>query len=435
MTLQNQPILTEIPSTTARKRRINWLLLLSSLPVFGAVGAFAVIDNGPVAPLDVKTVVDDLALPTVADNSVDTFWREERIQSGDSLGSLLTRMGVTDPAALTYLRNQSELKGLQQLRTGRTVEAQTNSDGELLGLQYLDADGKLIQVKATADGYTVSKQDAQLSVGIAMRAGTIKSSLFAATDDANLPESISSDLADMFDSEINFRKSLRRGDRFKVIFETYSWNGQPVKTGRLLAAEFINAGKTYRAIAFTDSSGHTNYYSPDGHSLRQAFMRSPLPFTRVTSGFAMRLHPILGLWKQHKGVDFGAPIGTPVRVTADGVVSFVGTKTGYGNVVEVKHFGDYSTLYGHLSAFGPIKVGTKVSQGDLIAYTGMSGWATGPHLHYEFRIKNEPRDPMSEVVPVAMPMDAKLLPAFKAQAAQYLAKFDLMQNARDVALD
>ncbi|WP_018150588.1 M23 family metallopeptidase [Leeia oryzae] len=432
MTLNKTPILTENVQQSERKKRIKWLIVLTSLPLLGGAGAFAVVgsQDATTAPIEMKTVVSQLALPEIQSSTVDVFHKEERIQSGDTLGSLLSRMGVSDPAALQFLRQQGELKGLQQLKAGKTIQATTNDNGELLGLRYIDGEGKEVKVEPAGDGFTVSRGDMKLDFNVAMKAGTIKSSLFAATDAADLPDSIATELADMFGSEINFHKGLKKGDRFKVIYETFANNGQVVKTGRLLAAEFVNNGKLYRAVSFTNpSTGHTDYYTPDGKNLRKAFLQSPMEFTRVTSGFAMRLHPILGMWKQHKGVDYGAPIGTKVKVTADGVVAFAGTKNGFGNVVEVKHFGDFSTVYAHLSGFAPgLKVGSKVNQGDVIAFVGQTGWATGPHLHYEFRVAGEAKDPLSTVVPVAQPLDAKLLPKFEQDTRVLTAKFDLLDN-------
>lgn len=429
-------ILTENTVPAARKSGINWLLWLSSVPLLGIAGAFAVVGQQQRTPVDTVAVVDELTVPNLQSAAPDVYWREERIQQGDSLGSLLSRMGVSDPAALQYLRKQTELSGLKQLKLGRTVQAQTDAEGELLGLQYMDADGVLVKVTAAGDSFSVSKDKVQMTVGTAMKAGTIKSTLFAATDAADLPDDIATSLSDMFGSQINFHKGLHKGDRFKVVYETMSYNGQVVQTGRLLAAEFINGGKVYRAVSFTDASGHTAYYTPEGKSLRKAFLQSPMEFTRVTSGFAMRMHPVLGEWKQHKGVDYGAPTGTKVKVTADGVVTFAGVKNGYGNLIEVKHFGNFTTAYAHLSGFAPnLKVGSKVSQGELIGFVGQTGWATGPHLHYEFRVAGEARDPLSDVVPIAKPMDDKVLPQFTAHASTLTARFDLMQTLQERNLD
>ncbi|MCB6182143.1 peptidoglycan DD-metalloendopeptidase family protein [Leeia sp. TBRC 13508] len=431
--MTKKTILTE----KSGKKRIRWTIVLTSLPVLVGAGAFAIVQpSETTAPIEQRWVTNDVEMPVVANDETLVLNKEERIQSGDSLAAVLARMGISDPAALKFLREQGSLQGLQQIRAGKVLQATTDLDGSLIKLSFTDSDGKEVRVEQKGNSFQVIRGDLTLDYNVAMTAGTITNSLFGATDAAGLPDDIATELADMFGSEINFHKGLKKGDRFKVVYETFSYQGRVVKTGKLLAAEFVNGSKTYRAVSFTAPNGRTEFYTPEGENLRKAFLQSPMEFTRVTSGFAMRLHPVLGQWKQHKGVDYGAPTGTKVKVTADGVVSFAGVKNGYGNVVEVKHFGDYSTLYAHLSGFAPgLKVGTKVQQGDLIAFVGQTGWATGPHLHYEFKVAGEAKDPLSTVVPLAMPLDPKLKPLFTKQTGELMAKFDLMEHAWGKSLD
>jgi murein DD-endopeptidase MepM/ murein hydrolase activator NlpD len=237
-------------------------------------------------------------------------------------------------------------------------------------------------------------------------------------------------MVDMFSTDIDFATDLRRGDRFNVVYETFWQNGEYVRAGRVLASEFVNAGKTYQAVWYEDpqSKEGGSYYSFDGKSLKKAFLKSPLEFTRISSGFAMRMHPILGIWKQHKGVDFAAPIGTPIRAAATGVIDFAGTQRGYGNVVVIKHWSNYSTAYAHMSGFASgLRKGMKVNQGDVIGYVGATGWATGPHLHYEFRVNNEPRDPLSVDVPNAQPLAGLELLRFRSVAADMTHRFALLR--------
>jgi murein DD-endopeptidase MepM/ murein hydrolase activator NlpD len=269
-----------------------------------------------------------------------------------------------------------------------------------------------------------------------MKSGVIRNSLFGATDAAGIPDAIATQIAELFSTDIDFHQDLRKGDSFNVVYETKSLNGQMVMTGRVLAAEFVNAGHPYRAVFFDGVNGKGEYYTPDGKPLKKAFLRSPLEFSRISSGFEMRFHPILKQWRQHKGVDYAAAIGTKVRAIADATVEFVGQQNGYGNFIVLKHSGNYSTAYGHLSAFAKgLHKGEKVSQGDLIGYVGMTGWATGPHLHYEFRIAGVATNPLTANIPVAFPIAAQQLPKFKAEAQPLVARLNLLDGTNLTAME
>jgi len=257
----------------------------------------------------------------------------------------------------------------------------------------------------------------------------IRSSLFAATDAVGVPDSIAMQLADVFSGDVDFYRDLRKGDHFTVVYEVYHLGGRPVRAGRLLAAEFVNQGRAIRAVHFGSS-----YYAPDGRNLRKAFLRAPLEFSRVSSGFGMRRHPIHSGWKAHKGIDYAAPIGTRVRAAGDGVVEFAGVKNGYGNVVILRHNGQYSTVYAHLSRIG-VRRGARVAQNDTIGLVGQTGWATGPHLHYEFRIAGQARNPLSIAMPSGLPVPAQSLAAFHAQAEPLVARLDLLANANVALLE
>jgi len=270
---------------------------------------------------------------------------------------------------------------------------------------------------------------AELERRIEMRAGYINSSLFAATDAAQIPDTVTGKFVDMFSTNVDFRSDLRRGDHFNLVYETFWQNGSYVRAGRILAAEFVNGGKTYQAIWFEDAKSEQGggYYSFDGKSLKRAFLKSPLEFTRISSGFSMRVHPLTGAWKQHKGIDFAAPTGTPIRAAADGTIEFVGNRGGYGNFIIVKHWKPYSTAYGHMSRFASgIRTGSKVRQGDVIGYVGTTGWSTGPHLHYEFRVNNAQQNPLNIDMPNARPLAAGELQQFRAAAADMEHRFSLL---------
>ncbi|MDB5776833.1 MAG: peptidase [Herbaspirillum sp.] len=410
---------------TSRKTKI-----ISATALFFAACAFGAAGVVPPAPdpadAPVRAVLLDLALPDLTQQIVQLsdsrqyYSNEERVRSGDTLATLLTRLGVDDDAAAAFIKSDALAHTIMQLRPGKRVRAQTDADGELLQLSTTiagdDDDAiKNLLITRNGDRFQSMEAPAALERRIEMRSGEIRSSLFAATDAAQIPDAIASQMVEMFSTNVNFASDLRRGDHFNVVYETFWHNGEPVRTGRVLAGEFVNDGQTYQSVWFNDPSSKQGggYYGFDGKSLKKAFLKSPLPFTRISSGFSMRLHPILGKWKQHKGVDFAAPTGTPIRASGDGVIDFVGQQTGYGNVIMIKHWSNYSTVYGHMSRFAAgIRKGEKVSQGDVIGYVGQTGWATGPHLHYEFRIANVPRDPMSVDVPNAQPLTTAQMQRF-----------------------
>jgi murein DD-endopeptidase MepM/ murein hydrolase activator NlpD len=245
-----------------------------------------------------------------------------------------------------------------------------------------------------------------------VRSGRIESTLFAAADDADVPDPVATQLAEVFGSEVDFHRDLRRGDRFTVVFEQMLHEGRPVRSGRLLAASFESGKRALRAVWFEDPDGRGSYYAPDGRTLRKSFLRSPLEFSRITSGFSMRLHPILNTWRQHNGVDYAAPTGTRVRAVGDGTVDFAGVQSGYGNVVVLRHASGVTTHYAHLSAIH-VRKGARVSQADTIGLVGATGWATGPHLHFEFRVNNEHRNPLAMTPPEPEPLSGSRLAAFR----------------------
>ena len=385
------------------------------------VAAFGITPDTTLDTPSVRTITRALPLPAVAaDDSADgPYWREERVTRGDTIGSLLARAAVVDADAMEFLRNDATARALYQLKPGRPLAVATDDDGRLTGLRFLSADGQLLSIARTGSGFVATRKAPPDDTRLTLRAGEIQSSLFAAADAAELPDSVTLALADIFGGDIDFYHDLRRGDRFAVLYETRYVNGEPAGTGRVVAAEFDNGGRTLRAYLWRAPDGTEGYYNEDGRNSRNAFLRSPMEFSRITSGFTMaRFHPILHTMRAHKGTDFAAPIGTPVRATADGVVTFVGQQTGYGNVIMLKHDGRYSTVYAHLSRFaGETRQGVRIHQGETIGYVGQTGWATGPHLHYELRVDGEPRDPMTVALPMATPVGDQQRAAFAAAIA------------------
>jgi murein DD-endopeptidase MepM/ murein hydrolase activator NlpD len=417
-------------------RSARALTLAALFPIFGVVAAFGFAPLAPDPALAPKYQVEVALAPLSLGAQIQSldlapavYERAERVGRGDTLGTMLTRLGVEDATAENFMRASPAAHGLYQLRPGRTITVETDERGNLFRLAYDEpaaaaadplaaGSSASLVVARQAEGFTAREEVLPNDRTVELREGEIATSLFAATDAAAVPESVASQIADIFAGDIDFYRDLRRGDRFRVVFESYQHSGQVVHTGRVLAVEFVVAGKSHQAVWYQPVGQSGNYYGFDGHSLRRAFLRAPLSFTRISSGFGGRVHPILNIWKWHTGIDYAAPIGTPIRATADGVVKFVGQQTGYGNAIELKHQGVYSTLYGHLSAFAHgLHAGQSVTQGDVIGYVGMTGWATGPHLHYEFRINGVAKDPLHVAMPDATPVARDQLAAFHRDIA------------------
>lgn len=432
-------ILAQKGNEQERKLRLRWLVALSSLPLFGMVTAFGIAPQTETSQIKVQAVTEALLLPAITQDptAVAEFWREERIQRGDTVAELLKRLNIDEQDAQAFLRSNKNTSALYQLKPGKTVQARTSASGELISLRYMNSEGSLLHVEKQGDTFSATEKAAPLEQRVQMKAGKIVSSLFAATDAVDLPDAVAMQLVEMFSTDIDFHKDLRKGDNFTAVYETFHNNGEQIKSGRVLAAEFTNQGKTYRAVYFQDAQGHGGYYTADGKSLRKAFLRSPLEFSRITSGFTnARYHPVLKEWRAHKGIDYGAPIGTRIKAVADGTVSYIGKQNGYGNLLVLKHQGQFSTAYGHLSGFGKgLRVGSKVSQGDIVAYVGMTGLATGPHLHYEFRVAGVQRNPLTVDMPTAFPIATQYRQQFQATSQDMLARFNLLRGTNLASLD
>jgi murein DD-endopeptidase MepM/ murein hydrolase activator NlpD len=396
-------------------------LLLGGFAAFGTV-------NEPPPPVG-RTIVENLALTIPpADEAQQLYWREERFERGDTFASFLNRLGVNGDDSAKLIRQNRADNFLKALNPGTVVQVKTDANGTLLSLEFVSARNTLVGVERKGDGFAGIEEQVPLTSVVKVASGEIHTSLFASTDEAGLPDAVSMQIADIFSGDIDFHRGLRRGDRYSVVYEMLYYEGRAVKGGRVLATEFINNGRSYRAVWFGDGD-KGGYYTPEGKNLRKAFLRSPLEFSRVTSGFAMRIHPTRGVWHQHKGVDYGAPTGTRIRATSDGTVDSIGRQNGYGNAVVLRHTNNVTTLYAHMSGFASgLRKGMRVSQGDTIGYVGATGWATGPHLHYEFRVGNEHRNPLTVVMPAADPLPSHRLAAFKAHVREVSAPLNLLSN-------
>jgi murein DD-endopeptidase MepM/ murein hydrolase activator NlpD len=431
--------------STRKARIVSASAVALTFVAFGAAGVAPLALDADDLP--VKTITQDIASPNLApqlteiDQQDDTqkYVREERIRAGDTLATLMQRLGVNDDAAESFIKKDKTAKAIMQLRTGKRVLAQTDDDGSLQWLRATIVDGqdnpvKTVSIAKKGNGFTASEAPVKLERRVEMHAREITSTLFAATDSdadgARLPDSVTRQILEMFSTNIDFRSDVKRGDRFNVVYETFWQDGEMVRAGRILAGEFTNRGTTYQSVWFEDPASKMGggYYSFDGKALKKAFLKSPLEFTRVSSGFSMRVHPISGDWKAHKGIDFAAPTGTPIRAAGDGVVDFAGTQNGYGNVIVLKHWNNYTTAYAHMSRFAAgVRKGQKVSQGDLIGYVGTTGWSTGAHLHYEFRVGGEARDPAKLNVLAQAPLTSAEKARFNTVAGDMIHRFALLR--------
>lgn len=409
----------------------------------GGGGALAVASFAPEAPTEpVRLVSEAVELSPLGaqieqlDAYTFTLYRSEQTRAADSPESLFKRLGLADPAAAAFVRrNETAWKALfGRGTTGRmvTVEATDRQGLQRLRTHWVESDDdstfKRLVVERAGDGFAARVETAPLVATQRLASGVVRSSLFAATDEAAIPDSVARQLVDIFESSIDFRRHLRRGDRFSIVYETLEADGEPIRAGRVLSAEMVNRGRTHQALWFKEQSaaGQGSYYSFDGQSLRKAYLIMPLQFTRMTSGFGMRTHPVYGGQRGHAGIDYGAPRGTPVRTVGDGTVEFAGVQNGYGNVIYIKHRnGRDTTVYGHLSHID-VKAGEQVVQGVKIGEVGATGVATGPHLHFEFRVNGDPQDPAAVLAEQRedAPVSASGRPAFAKLASVMKLQLD-----------
>ncbi len=368
------------------------------------------------------------AEPAPADSPApEEPWRSYTLEAGETLSQLGKRAGLSAGTALALARSSADVYPARRLRSGHTFRIRPGENGRPAEVRYQIDDHRFLRWQPReGGGFHAEIRDYPRTVQVRQAYGRIETSLFEAGAEAGLSERTTMELARIFGWDIDFAHDLRRGDWFRVLYEEVYREGERVADGAILAAEFITRGKSHRAIRFTDSAGRTDYYHPDGRSVRKAFLRSPVKFTRITSRFSRsRNHPILKRRRAHKGVDYGAPSGTPVRSTGEGRVIFRSRKGGYGRVVMIRHAGRYTTVYAHLSGYArSARRGRRVKQGQTIGYVGQSGLATGPHLHYEFRVHGRHRNPLTVRLPNAEPLPEKYRDTFRRQRHHLTAWLD-----------
>ncbi|TAN49497.1 MAG: peptidase M23 [Methylococcaceae bacterium] len=408
-------------------------LVTGLLATLAAGASYALIgsDNN-LAPPDVSQATYPLLLPKHSSASLpkpDTEQTEAPhrtthwVKPGETLQQIFAHLTLSPDDLRDVLNSGAAAHALKMLTPGRILMLQTQADDRLEKLVYQQTPVQSIIVQRGHKGFTVELSEHNVDRELTRVSSTIHNSLLHDGRRAGLSNKLIMQLADIFGWDVDFAQDLREGDRFTVIYELLYVNGEATGTGDILAAEFINQGKTYQALRYTNEQGHTDYYTAAGQGLQKAFLRTPVEYAHISSYFSLaRKHPILNTIRAHKGVDYAAAVGTPVRSTGSGRIAFMGQQSGYGNVVVVEHNTKYSTLYGHLSRFGSLKKGSPVRQGEIIGYVGQTGLATGPHLHYEFHVDGEHKDPLTVALPQTEPLKSRQMAAFRQHTLSYITE-------------
>ncbi|MFM1990535.1 MAG: hypothetical protein RJA99_3492 [Pseudomonadota bacterium] len=411
----------------------------------GAVTSLAAVTAFGVAPLTsaelppVQSTVEAIALvPTVLE-SEPGYVQQEKIRRGETLASLLARLGADDAEFAAFVRRDPIARRLLELRPGRTVSAVVGDDRSISRLTYRlavddpDSLGRRLVIVRDGERLSAVEEAVPIERSLETRSAEVRRTLVEALDTADIPDNVVTKMADVFGTDVDLQKDVRRGDRLRVVYETLREAGslEPPIVGKILAVQFRGGQRKLEAVWFDRGDGSGAYYTFDGRNLSRPFLASPLEFTRVSSGFTeSRLHPVLRDWRAHKGVDMPAPIGTNVRAVANGTVDYIGQQRGYGNVVVVKHDARHMTLYAHLHQFSDgLQAGSAVRQGEVLGTVGQTGWATGPHLHFEFHIDGQHVDPMAVVAqePVRA-LQGEERSRFAVLAGQYRARFGLLDT-------
>jgi murein DD-endopeptidase MepM/ murein hydrolase activator NlpD len=428
---------TPTAGLSGRKRPIKTILGLTTGGLLMAAGAIAMVQPDK-ATAPAQRLVSDALIIELPDRAAQAqaaqpheYFTETRIQSGDTIASILSRLNIQEEGFMAFISSDPiTRKAAHRLVPGRIVAAALDDEGGMKWLRYFHTPGtenqgqyqtEFLQITKTDDRSFVAQEivaDTESQMHLA--AGMIRSSLFGATDGAGVPDAITLQMAEILGGRVDFLRDIRRGDEFRVLYETRTFEGRPAGSGRVLAVQFINNGKLLEGMWFSPEGERGGYYDSEGRSIQAAFLRNPIQFTRISSNFGMRQHPIHRNWRAHNGVDFAAPTGTPIRASGDGVVEFIGNRGGFGKLVILRHANNIKTLYAHQSRFARgLKRGDRVSQGEVIGYVGMTGWATGPHLHYEFHINSKPVDPMRIDMPEATVLDTRQREQFLTQASPW----------------
>ena len=397
-------------------------------------------DNAKPAPFDATTTpIGTQSTPIAApapQAEPELQLRTFTVKSGDSLSLLFKRAGLTDRDLYQLIDQAPEARALRRIMPGHEITFALDEQGQLQELLYQRDRLRSLRFSLSDDKtFQAEELERTPDIQMAYRRATINSSLFMAGQQAGMTDNLTMELAGIFGWDIDFILDIRRGDTFSVLFEEQFLDGEKIGNGAILAAEFTNRGKTFRAVRYTNAEGEANYFTPEGRSMRRAFLRTPVEFTRISSPFnPNRRHPVLNTIRAHKGTDYAAPTGTPVKASGDGRIKFAGRKGGYGNTVIIQHGQTYETLYAHLNAFHRnIRSGTRVKQGQIIAYVGSTGLATGPHLHYEFYVNGSVRNPVTVELPQAESVPNSEMARFKSQVQPIMAELEQYHQETQLA--
>lgn len=435
-----EAVVPERPRKTVRNR--YWLMLLFAVIVGVGFQLFNQSATASHSTLTVGTVnrtsnlapdADTLAAsgttqtPTPIGISV-----QMKVRRGDSMARLFAANDLSATDLDSIMRLGDDTDQLKTILPGQLIDVTHDAQGHVLSLHTQIDTAHVLDIRDAAQGYVARVSEIPTTIHTAYAHGVIENSLFDAASRAGLDDGVTMQLIHLYAWDIDFAHDIQSGDSFSVLYQKIQRQGQPIADGDILAAEFTTGGKTFKVIRYTDPDGDTGYYTPDGHNVRKALIRAPVAFSRISSGFSLhRLNPVLGYTRAHQGVDYAAPTGTPIKAAGDGRIIFRGRKGGYGNCIMIQHGGGYSTLYAHMSRFRRgLHVGSHVEQDQVIGYVGMTGVATGPHLHFEVRVNGVPRNPRTVKLPDAAPILAKYLPDFERQSGMLLAQLDNVNETR-----
>ena len=423
--------------TSAGKRLASALAAALSVATLTAFAVAPLAEEPP--PPNLRVIEPVSLLPQPLEIEGD-FLRQTVISRGETLGSLFRKLGEQDRELMDFVRTDATGRKLLRLQAGTTVRAEVDQQNRITSLSYpLDRSDSTeqpmrLELQRVDGQWQAAIVPMVLDRTLVTRTATISSSLFAATDQVDIPDAITAQIPEIFAAEMDFHRDVRKGDKLRVVYESFTdpetlSDGQP---GKLLAVEYQSQGRRLEAVWFERDDGTGDFYNFDGRTLRKRFLRSPMEFTRITSGFTNgRRHPVFRDWRAHKGVDYAAPTGTKIRTIGDGVVDFIGVQRGYGKVVIVKHDRERSTLYAHMSKFAPkVSEGARLNQGDVIGYVGQTGWASGPHLHFEFLVNGEPNDPAAVLPPPEPPLNMQALARFKEETSDLLQRMRWQESAQ-----
>lgn len=366
----------------------------------------------------------DAAGPAATDR-----WQTVKVKPGQTLGQVFAELGLPAADMHRLLAHPGARTPLTLVRAGQEFEFDIPAPGTLRAIRFDKDDSTRVELSLAGERIVETTLPRDVQRRVLMASGEITHSLYGAGERAGLAASTINELANVFEHDIDFTRDLREGDRFHVVYEEIWRDGERVRHGGIVAASFINQGKRYTAFRYTRPDGRVEYFDGEGRPLKKGFLRMPIEFARISSRFnPNRRHPVLGTIRAHRGVDYAAPTGTPIRAAGDGRISFAGWQNGYGRTIIIDHGRGYTTLYAHMSRLGPFRTGQRVRQGQVIGYVGATGLATGPHLHYEFRINGVHRDPLTVTFPKPEPLPAAELARFRQQTAPVVAHLELLEG-------